>query len=436
MTDVKGTQADLSVDGLLTSHIDHLEQRGRGALTIEGYRGIARGVAADRLGRRQLSEVGPKDFDDFYDRLRSRGLSPSTVQLGRPSRVDELRGDADELARSARRKVIERDADRAAQKQRYVDACRDLPGAQAAHAPLRAQVVDAEQVVTEARSNLWNAERDLRNAGKLQRRSARRNVEVANDVLAVAAERLARCEQAAEPTRRPLSELRDIVDHHDRIHSTREPLDDFKTSTEGRPCRSPLRCPRRVGALGERSQALCCGTPQHGRRARRGPNAERNQPTRRGNNSLGPRRRHPPPKADATRPHDRPRDRAVDVHDAWQGGTVRRTRCRARRRGTQLRSGAAAASPISSIALVLVVCAGRPRAGDELLARRVGATVPEHDNSGPDRAHAAPSQICHPAGSIASKARATMAALSSSVLETMSGCRSIHAWTPSASNAS
>ncbi len=78
--DVKGTQADLSVDGLLTSHIDHLEQRGRGARTIEGYRGIARGVAADRVGRRQLSEVGPKDFDDFYDRLRSRGLSPSTVQ--------------------------------------------------------------------------------------------------------------------------------------------------------------------------------------------------------------------------------------------------------------------------------------------------------------------------------------------------------------------
>ena len=31
-----------------------------------------------RGGKR--SEVGPKDFDDFYDRLRSWGLSPSTVQ--------------------------------------------------------------------------------------------------------------------------------------------------------------------------------------------------------------------------------------------------------------------------------------------------------------------------------------------------------------------
>jgi hypothetical protein len=144
-----------------------------------------------------------------------------------PDWFDDLRGDADELARSARSKVIERDEQRAEQKQSYVDACRDLPAAHAAHAPFQAQVVDAEHVVTEARSSLWAAERDLRNAGKLQRRSARRNVEAANDVLAVASERLARCEQAAEPTCRPLSELRDIVDHHDRIHSTREMLDDL-----------------------------------------------------------------------------------------------------------------------------------------------------------------------------------------------------------------
>jgi predicted short-subunit dehydrogenase-like oxidoreductase (DUF2520 family)/integrase len=78
--DLKGTQADLSVDGLLGSHIDHLEQRGREARTIEGYRSIARGVASNRVGRRQLKVVGPKDFDDFYDRLRSKGLSGATVQ--------------------------------------------------------------------------------------------------------------------------------------------------------------------------------------------------------------------------------------------------------------------------------------------------------------------------------------------------------------------
>lgn len=138
---------------------------------------------------------------------------------------------ADKRARSARRIVLERDEQRAEQKQRYLDACRDLPAAQAAHASFQARVVAAEHVVTEATSNLWNAERDLRNAGKLQRRSARRNVAAANDVLAIAAERVTRCEQAAEPTHRPLNGLRDIVDHHDRTHSTRELLDDYTTST-------------------------------------------------------------------------------------------------------------------------------------------------------------------------------------------------------------
>ena len=144
-----------------------------------------------------------------------------------PDWFDDLRADADNLARTARLAVSERDEQRAANELRYLDACRDLPAAEAAHAPFRRQVVDANDVVTEARSNLWNAERDLRNAGKLQRRSARRGVEAANDVLAVATERLARCEQAADPTRWPLSELRDIVDYHDRIQSTRDMLDDW-----------------------------------------------------------------------------------------------------------------------------------------------------------------------------------------------------------------
>ncbi len=144
-----------------------------------------------------------------------------------PDWFNDLRADAAELARAARCDVAERNEQRDAQQQRYADASHDLPTAEAAHAPFRARVVDAERVVTEARTNLWNAERDLRNAGALARRSARRNVDAANDVLAVAAERLTRCEQAAEPTSQPLRELRNLVDHHDRIHSTREMLDDW-----------------------------------------------------------------------------------------------------------------------------------------------------------------------------------------------------------------
>jgi hypothetical protein len=154
-----------------------------------------------------------------------RSSTRPRVQI--PDWFHDLRSDADNLAHTARLAVDERDEQRAANQRRYLDACRDLPAAEAAHAPFRQQVADANDVVTEARSNLWNAERDLRNAGKLGRRSARRGVEAANDVLAVAEERLARCEQAAEPTKRPLSELRDIVDYHDRIQSTRDMLDDW-----------------------------------------------------------------------------------------------------------------------------------------------------------------------------------------------------------------
>ena len=144
-----------------------------------------------------------------------------------PDWFHDLRADAEQQAHDARHAVDERDEQRAANERRYLNACRDLPAAEAAHAPYRQQVADANDVVTEARSSLWNAERDLRNAGKLGRRSARRGVEAANDVLAVATERLARCEQAAEPTRRPLTELRDIVDYHDRIQSTRDMLGDW-----------------------------------------------------------------------------------------------------------------------------------------------------------------------------------------------------------------
>jgi integrase len=75
-----GTHADQSVAGLLLAHIDHLEQRGREARTIESYRGIARKVAADRLGGKMIQDLGPKDIDDFYVRLRSNGLSPGSIK--------------------------------------------------------------------------------------------------------------------------------------------------------------------------------------------------------------------------------------------------------------------------------------------------------------------------------------------------------------------
>jgi integrase len=65
---------------LLMSHIDHLEQRGRAARTIEGYRSIAARIADDRIGHQQVTKIGVKSIDDYYVRLGRRGLSPATVQ--------------------------------------------------------------------------------------------------------------------------------------------------------------------------------------------------------------------------------------------------------------------------------------------------------------------------------------------------------------------
>ena len=72
--------AEQSINGLLAAHIDHLDARGREARTIEGYRSISRMVAKDPIGARQIADVGPKDFDDFYARLARRGLSAGTIQ--------------------------------------------------------------------------------------------------------------------------------------------------------------------------------------------------------------------------------------------------------------------------------------------------------------------------------------------------------------------
>jgi len=69
-----------SLDELLRSHIDHLEQRGREARTIEGYRSIARRIAEDRIGRQQVSKISVKAIDDYYVRLKRQGLSPGSVQ--------------------------------------------------------------------------------------------------------------------------------------------------------------------------------------------------------------------------------------------------------------------------------------------------------------------------------------------------------------------
>jgi integrase len=69
-----------TLDELLASHIDHLEHRGREARTIEGYRSIAAQVKKDRIGKMPVANIGVKSIDDFYLRLKGRGLSPGSIQ--------------------------------------------------------------------------------------------------------------------------------------------------------------------------------------------------------------------------------------------------------------------------------------------------------------------------------------------------------------------
>jgi integrase len=78
--DRDGPSTRHTVNELLASHIDHLEHRSREARTIEGYRSIAAQVAKDSIGRQQVSKVSVKAVDDFYLRLKRRGLSPGSIQ--------------------------------------------------------------------------------------------------------------------------------------------------------------------------------------------------------------------------------------------------------------------------------------------------------------------------------------------------------------------
>lgn len=78
--DREGPTTRHTLNELLASHIDHLENRGREARTIEGYRSIARQVKKDRIGKVPVADIGVKNVDDFYLRLKSRGLAPGSVQ--------------------------------------------------------------------------------------------------------------------------------------------------------------------------------------------------------------------------------------------------------------------------------------------------------------------------------------------------------------------
>ena len=81
--------------------------------------------------------------------------------------------------------------------------------------------------MNESQSALWKAESELPKSGRVHRRSARRDVEAATDVLSGTNDRLTRADELAAPTRAPLDDLRIIIDDHRQYDSTRRILDEW-----------------------------------------------------------------------------------------------------------------------------------------------------------------------------------------------------------------
>ena len=68
-----------TLDELLSRWLRHLEGLGRAPKTLVEHRRMAAEVSA-RLGRTKLRKLQGSDLDAFYDHLRAKGLSPSTVR--------------------------------------------------------------------------------------------------------------------------------------------------------------------------------------------------------------------------------------------------------------------------------------------------------------------------------------------------------------------
>ena len=142
-----------------------------------------------------------------------------------PDWIHDLRADAQQACDDARRRLEERNTERAATRERVATARRDLPAAEEAHAPFAEQVAHARRIVNEAQSALHDASAKLRQAGRLHRRAARTEVGAATDIVSVATDRLERVEQAAAPTQQRVDKLHHIIDHHRQTDSTRRTLD-------------------------------------------------------------------------------------------------------------------------------------------------------------------------------------------------------------------
>lgn len=123
--------------------------------------------------------------------------------------------EAEQTRRVAQHELDDRNAGRAAEHEGEANARRELVVPKATHAPFEVRIAAAESVVREATSDLWHDESELSASSVVHRRSARRRVETATDVLGDAQDRLKQANTFAEPTRAALDDLHKIIaDHH------------------------------------------------------------------------------------------------------------------------------------------------------------------------------------------------------------------------------
>lgn len=128
-----------------------------------------------------------------------------------PQWFDTIRSEA-ELARQVAHERLERQTtERARRDEQVATARRERPAATAAHAPHREAVSTLREEMQQTEWKLRRAQSELRAAGPLGRRSARRTVDAASEAHSEAVAQLAFAEQRAEPTRLRLQQIDDVI---------------------------------------------------------------------------------------------------------------------------------------------------------------------------------------------------------------------------------
>jgi integrase len=74
------TSGRRTVNDLLDSWVTHLEAQGRAESTLVRYRSAIRANISPRLGRLDITRVGPAELDRFYGQLGRSGLKPLSTR--------------------------------------------------------------------------------------------------------------------------------------------------------------------------------------------------------------------------------------------------------------------------------------------------------------------------------------------------------------------